>query len=163
MFDEVRCAMSAIGAAVFLLAMPALEQSVEDQLGREWLRPPSGTKSADGWIPVPATDVYEVVASKEIVAVIHDLTDERCVPLSEEQARYFTGHYYRKEGGTRSFLVMAVYGQGGTGEYTVSRRGDDLLVSHGSLGRHSAFHRSALVVNLDLQPQEVFVTASIDQ
>ena len=152
--------MKAISLAI-LLAVPILCSATDDQPGREWLRPPPENKSAGDWIPLAATDVFEVVASKEIVAILRDLPDKPFAPLTDDQARYFTGTYYRKESGKKTFLIRAVYGQGGTGRYTVSHRGNDILVDHGSLGHQSAFHKSALIVNLDFEPHELYLVAEI--
>lgn len=135
--------------------------AADDQAGREWLRSPPKDNISGEWIGLPETDTYEVVASKEIVALIRDLADKDIAPLSEVTAKYFTGHYYRGERGMKPFLVRAVYGHGGTGGYTVSRRGNDLLIRHDSLGRSSAYHKSALVVNLDFAPRQVYIVASI--
>jgi hypothetical protein len=154
--------MSAIGAVVLVLAIAVLEPAGQDQSGREWLRSPPAKSFAE-WTPVPEKDVYEVVASKEIIAVLSELSGKPWIALSEGQARYYTGHYFQKTPGQRTFLVRAVYGQGGTGGYSVSRRGSEVHVSHGSLGRSDASHKSALVVNLDFVPQQLFVTASVDQ
>lgn len=150
--------MKSLFTALFMAACVC--QAADDQAGRAWLRPPPGNAYAE-WVPLPETDVYEVVASKEIVALIRDLPAKPFAALSEDTAKYFTGHYYRAGRGKKPFLLRAVYGQGGTGGYKVSRRGNDLLVSHRSLGHHTAYHKSALVVNLDFTPRRVYIEISM--
>ena len=101
-----------------------------------------------------------MVASKEHVA-LSDLPSKVIVPLNASTAKYFTGHYYRCKSPKRAFLVRSVRGHGGTGSYMLSRRGNDLWVYHGSLGHQLAWHRSALVVNLDFTPREVYFDTSV--
>ncbi|EEF57367.1 hypothetical protein [Pedosphaera parvula] len=129
--------------------------------GKDWLRTPPDPKGK--WTQIPEQDIYEVVASKETVAVVSELAKKRFVELSDEQARFFTGHYFHSSKGKKPYLLRAVYGHGGTGKYTVSRNGSSVLVLHGSLGHSDASHKSALVVNLDFVPIETYVETEIDE
>jgi hypothetical protein len=131
------------------------------QTGEAWLNPAPDSIADSKWIAIDTTDIYEVVASKEIVAEIRDLEHKHFTLLTEDEAKYYTGHYYRCPKGKHPYLVRAVYGQGGTGSYKVSRLGNSLLVSHGSLGHSAACHTSALVVNLEFAPNEIYNKISI--
>ena len=120
-----------------------------------WLRFPSELNWSD-WKELPQSAIYEVVASKEAVALYGDLKNKEFIPLSEEKAAYFTGSYFHLKPEERPFLFRTVYGQGGTGHYTLYRKGDSLLIFHGSLGHASAYHRSAIIANLPFTPIEVY-------
>ena len=123
--------------------------------GSEWVaRPPEPNWHTEAK-SLNREDFYEVSASKETVAVL-DLEPKSIISLTEEQARWWTGHYYKCEQGKKPYLVRALYGQGGTGAYSLFRLGSALVVSHGSLG-DPAMNRSALIVNLDFEPMEVYV------
>ena len=129
-----------------------------EQGGAEWeAQPPSEKSNAQ---ELNAEDFYEVSASKEAIAVLFDLKTDSIMPLTESRAQWYTGHYYKCKKGKKPYLVRAIYGQGGTGRYTLSKIGTSLWVMHGSLGA-PAMHRSALIVNLDFEPTSVYVTRSI--
>jgi hypothetical protein len=68
---------------------------------------------------------------------------------------------YEPAAGKQPYLVRVMYGHAGTGSYGVLRRGNDIRVFHGSLGRTNACTKSALVVNLEFAPREVYVEISI--
>lgn len=135
--------------------------AANEQDGRAWIFRPSGKFQWSDWKELPKKNIYEVVASKKIVAVIRDLLKKRFTLLSKDTATYFTGHYYHCPKGMKPYLVRAVYGQGGTGHFTISRHGDELLVYHVSLGYNSAAHKSALVINLDFTPTKVYTFFSV--
>ncbi len=130
--------------------------------GREWLNPPSEGAFPDGAThAIQASDVYEVVASKNYVPVVRDLKDRAYVKLTPDSAVYFTGHYFQCPKGKTPYLVRAVYGHGGTGKYSVMRFGRKVLIDHGSLGRTDAANKSALLVNLDFEPEAIYTVVHI--
>ena len=81
--------------------------------------------------------------------------------LSPERAMWFTGHYYTCPSGKQAYLVRAVYGHAGTGSFSLKRLEDDLLITHESLGRSTIYQKTALVVNLDYEPDQIFIRVSI--
>lgn len=129
--------------------------------GKAWLHPAPPTCRSSSLKELPASDFFEVAASKEYVAEVRDLERRRFVPLTQETAHYFTGDYYRCPSGKRPFLVRAVFAHGGTGNYTLHRCGNALLVSHASLGTTTIYRRSALVVNLSFTPTDVYTAVSV--
>lgn len=145
----------------FLIIACSIGIAGDGQSGRAWLRPTPRTDKYDEWKELRDTDIYEVVASKQAAAIYFDLASKPCVALSEDRAKYFTGHWYACPRRKRPFLVRAVYVQGGTGKYLASRRGEDLCIAHGSLGSGGDYHQSALVVNLDFTPRQTYVEAAI--
>jgi hypothetical protein len=110
---------------------------------------------------IAETDIFEVVASKEYVAIIRDLPVKSVVKLLPSTASYYTGHYFNCRSGTKPFLVRAVYGHGGTGGYEVARIAHAIWVQHSSLGHTSPANRSALILCLDFKPDHVYNTISI--
>lgn len=130
------------------------------QVSCDWIRLPIREKAADDWEAFPEADIYEVVHSKFELA-IDRLSKEQYVPIEEIVARYFTGKYFKHFPKKKSYLVRAVYGHGGTGSYTVSRHGNDLLIEHSSLGHEVIYHKSALLLNLDFTPEQVYIACSI--
>jgi hypothetical protein len=130
--------------------------------GDEWLDPPPpGPHPPDSFHEVPREDWFEVVASRAHVPVVRDLKNRSFVRLTKDQATWFTGPYYRCPAGKAPYLVRAVYGHGGTGHYTLVQFGRRLFVSHGSLGPEHAAHKSAIVVNLEFEPEAVYTAVSV--
>lgn len=74
--------------------------------------------------------------------------------------KYFTGIYFQSEQ-KKLYIVRSVYGHGGTGNYTVSRLGNNLLIEHSSLGQEIVYHKSALILNLEFEPKEIYIICSI--
>jgi hypothetical protein len=130
--------------------------------GFDWIKsPPEGSFAAESSREIPASDFYEVVASKDYVAIQRDLVTQTSVKITPDTARYFTGPYFRCPEGKTPYLVRAVYGHGGTGRYELKRNGRKLLVEHGSLGHSDAANKSALVVNLDFEPEAAYAVVHI--
>lgn len=132
--------------------------------GRDWLNgPPEGEFLDDATREVEESDIYEVVASKSYVPVFSDLKERAYVKITADSAKFFTGHYFKCPQGKTPYLVRAVYGHGGTGKYFVKRSGRRVLVEHGSLGRTDLANKSALVVNLDFEPEAIYTVVHIAQ
>jgi hypothetical protein len=144
---------------IAILAVVASFSAEAVEGGREWLVPSPSPQSFEAAIDIPPTDIYEVVASKEYAAVLGDLKERAFVKISETQAQYYTGHYFQRKAGQTTYLVRAVNSNGGTGNYTVKRSGSMLLVYHGSLGSPRSIERSALVVNVDFDVEQVRVSS----
>ena len=151
--------MSVILAAL-MLAFPPGDPPRGD--GADWLKPPpAGSFTGAGTQEVDEAETYEVVASKLHVAELRDLKDRGYIAITSEQAKYFTGPYFSCPRGKNPYLVRAVYGHGGTGGYSVKREGRKLLVEHDSLGRRNSANKSALIVNLDFEPESMYTVVRI--
>lgn len=111
---------------------------------------------------IPEADIYEVVASKEYVAVDR-LKEKSIIKIDEKTAKWYTGHYYKCPEGKHPYLVRAVYGHGGTGKYTVKGSDENLLILHESLGKKAIFNKSALVINLEGEPKKIIIRVGIDE
>jgi hypothetical protein len=83
------------------------------------------------------------------------------VELPPQRAVWFTGDYYASPPDKQAYLVRAVYGHAGTGRFQLERIGDDLFIHHQSLGRSTIHQKTALVVNLDFVPEQIFIRVSI--
>ncbi len=70
---------------------------------------------------------------------------------------YFPGFRYKCPSSTTAYLVRALYEHPSNGMFSAKRSGDDLLVRHYALGSKADLHRSALVVCLDFEPNQVYV------
>ena len=131
------------------------------QLRCDWVRLAPEDEAADEWVELPDSDYYEVVASMHAIAV-SDLSAVAVLPLTVDRAKRLNDHY-EPVAGKQPYLVRAMYGQAGTGSYHVYRRGSDIVVFHGSLGRTSACTESALIVSLEFAPSELYVELSISE
>lgn len=131
--------------------------------GKDWLNSPAIKDIYSEKYPeINPKDIYQVVPTKKSTA-IYRLQNKDLQKITEKMAKWYTGHYYQCEKGKQPYLVRAVYGHGGTGEYTLKRIGGALLVMHGSLGKRNVYNKSALIVNLDFEPEELFIVVSIDR
>lgn len=124
----------------------------------QWVRWPSPELLAEEWVELSSDDIYEVLASRELEAVSGSLQSEPFVPLTADEAEHFNDRY-EAAAGKQPYLVRATYGHSGV--YSVLQRGRGIQVRHSSLGHTSLCHPSALVVNLDFVPEEIFVEVSI--
>lgn len=139
------------------LAFAALANSATRD---SWLAEPPPGISFRKQDAVPERDVYEVVASMRAHAEA-ELQKVPLLPLSEAQARKFTGEYYSCPKGKRPFLTRALYGFAGTGKFWVYQIKREIWVLHESLGSEFASSRTALILNLDFDPAKAYVTVSI--
>jgi hypothetical protein len=139
---------------LLLLILLSIQVACGD--GEEWLHKPPKNWSDE--IKIPETDIYEVVASKEYVAVERDLKSKSFVEVDEELAKWFTGHYFKRKENQRTYLVRAVNSNGGTGKYMVYRDKNTLIVTHGSLGGVNVVNKSALLINLEFKLERVFTS-----
>jgi hypothetical protein len=124
-----------------------------------WYRPPQVRTRGDER-PLPDTDVHEVITEKISLAE-QELEEVACVEISDESASALAGQSVERELGKDLYLVRGVYLNRGTGRFTVTLVGSDLLVHNGSLG-HSAvdMKRQALIVSLPHKPNQVFVSCN---
>ena len=113
------------------------------------------------WVILPKTYIYEVVTSQMGISSVRDLPESGFKELREANARWCTGHYYTCPAGKRPFLIRAVYARR-FGRLRVERQGNSLAVIWGSIPGTSNrdLERSALVVNLDFTPDEVYNESS---
>jgi hypothetical protein len=150
-----------ISITLFVLLVLGACQGSKSQAGAEWLREPDAEDAqSEKYTDIPQTDIYEVTASK-IAFAFMELEQTSIYKLSPELAIWYTGHYYTNSAGKQPYLVRAVYGHAGTGAFSLKRLGDDLLVVHQSLGHSTIYQKTALVVNLDFEPDQVFIRVKI--
>jgi len=129
--------------------------------GAEWLREPDLDIIQNAqFVEIPVSDIYEVTASKAAFALM-ELEQTRFTKLSPQQALWYTGPYYDSSPDKQAYLVRAVYGHAGTGAFSLKRLEDDLLIVHQSLGRSTIYQKTALVVNLDFEPGQIYIDVKI--
>lgn len=102
-------------------------------------------------------DIYEVPKSRSDTALSR-LEKVRFRKLVENEAKFFLGEFYEKPGNKDPYLVRAVYGHGGTGGFSFNWCGDDILIVHLSLGKGRPENRTALILNLDKAPKNVYIS-----
>jgi hypothetical protein len=143
-----------------LLVLGACRDSTMQE-GAEWLREPDLEEIHDEqYIDIPKTDIYEVSASKVDIA-FRELEQTSISKLTPELAVWYTGHYYTCPADKQPYLVRAVYGHAGTGAFSLKRFDGNLLILHQSLGRSTIYQKTVLVVNLDYEPDQVFIRVKI--
>ena len=128
-----------------------------------WLRdPPEDFRDAAR--KIDESDAYEVVASARDMLVFSPfggLNDAAFSKISPDDARRITGPYYRCPDGKTPYLVRAAYGHSGTGVFEFERAGRKVHIRHGSLERSFQAYRTAFILNLDFEPEEIYVSVSI--
>lgn len=100
---------------------------------------------------------YEADAIKLLESSqIHEISKEKMLEFAQTPLKYNKNMNF--------YLVRALYLNKGTGGFSVSAQGNQLWVSHGSLG-HSAvpMSRTALVIALKEKPQDIYITCSMDE
>jgi hypothetical protein len=126
-----------------------------------WYNPPPGGALEGPGEELDGERIHEVVDPKEGEAEAL-LEQVAILELTDEQASWFTGEPLPQVPGTRAYVVRGVYLTKGTGTFSVSVHGDQLVVFNGSLGSGgNPMRRQALVVQLEKPPDEVFVTCSM--
>jgi hypothetical protein len=115
-------------------------------------------KTVVEWAKVDPAEVYQV--TKPTWPKAESMLAKKAITLlSTDQARQLAGKPIVVPPRKKPYLVRAVYYERGTGKYYVSVLGTYLSVNHDSLGPWpAAMKRDALVVLLDTEPNEVFVT-----
>lgn len=123
--------------------------------------PPPEAPRRREWEGLDRARIHEVIESREPQAE-ELLQDVSIVELNCEQAAEFIGEALPEVPGTKPYLTRAVYLNRGTGGFSVYLLEDELLVYHRSLGRRAVpMKRQALVLQLERQPTQVFVTCSM--
>jgi hypothetical protein len=132
--------------ALLLLSASACVAAEPDAWLRSW---PQGATGQD----VPPDQITEIPHS--LFEYAEDLLKNE--PYFHIGEGYFPGFSYACQSGTSAYLVRALYERPSTGTFNVKQHGHDLLVRHYALGPRSVSHRSALVVCLGFEPEQVYV------
>ena len=123
--------------------------------------PPPETPRRGEWEQLDRARIHEVLESRELQAE-ELLQDVSIVEVTAEQAAELIGATLPDQPDTQPYLTRGVYLNGGTGSFSVYLLEDQLLVHHGSLGHRAVpMKRQALVLQLEQEPQDVFVTCSM--
>jgi hypothetical protein len=133
----------------------------------EWRPAPDFNEADRNWVILPQTDIYEVGISQMSGRLIRDFPACGFKELTEAEAQRVTGHHFASAAGKRPFLIRAVYAREGIGAFRVERKGNSLegnslAVIWGSYPglSHQDIGQSALVVNLDSTPIEIYNQSS---
>ena len=133
-----------------------------DPVKVEWRPAPNFNEADANWTILPATDIYEVGASHLADHSVRDLPECGFKELSEADAKRVAGNHYSLVAGKRPFLIRATYARSGFGVFRVERKESGLAVIWGSVPGLSDKDtgQSALVVNLDSTPTEIYNQSS---
>ena len=108
--------------------------------------------------PIPRDQFFEVPVSMFELAE-ERLTKSAVIPQESYDIEAFGLRSFSCPTKTRPFLVRAIYENGRTGGYHLQQIDSALWVGHESLGAGTSKHRSALIVCLDFNPKEIYVTS----
>jgi hypothetical protein len=146
-------------AILALLFLPAICIGTQQDTPKvDWRPAPNFNEGDRNWVILPQTDIYEVGASQMIGRRVRDLPECGFKELTVGEAEFLAGHHYLCPTGKHPFLLRALYGQEGIGSFRVERKENSLAVIWGSYPAiaHRGIGESALVVNLDSRPSEIY-------
>lgn len=151
------------GASLFLLFSPSMALPLDSWL----VSPPDecvdqlkNTGTMEEFLASRAY-IYEVPKSKSHVAEKR-LSKTSFMRLAFLNAQYYLGKSYTKpKDGTTPYLVRALYGNGSTGDFTFQWCNEDILISHLSLGKKWETNRSALILHLEKEPRNIYITVDM--
>jgi hypothetical protein len=159
----MRCTLFILSLALVWLSScsPPKRESATSSTVDSWYRPPSDWTRFRQAKALPDADVTQV--SPALMASAEgQLRDAAWVKVTPDRASELAGHPMKAQADSSFFLVRAVFLNRGTGKFSVTLVGSELLVEHGSLGHSSApMKRQALVVRLPQPPEVVFVSCSM--
>jgi len=101
-----------------------------------------------------SSDMIEVSHSK-FEAAKSKLLKLPIVEVNPSLVGFYTGVKPEDKGEGKFYLVRALFGNGGTGGFSVFTCGEDLLVSHHSLGNAQNPNETALIIRLVSYPRHV--------
>jgi hypothetical protein len=116
------------------------------------------------WEILPREEVWEVGASKLDTQLIRHLPGSGFQALSKNNAGFLAGRHYSCPANLHPYLIRAVYRKGGTGQFRAERKGNKLAIVWADPtfihpeepDRPRQYEESAVIVNLDFTPDEVF-------
>lgn len=127
--------------------------------------PDAWQNGSPGGAPPEATPIAQdsifMVQVEQNSAALARLEDESAILLSESEARKFVGDLYHDKPNSKPYLVRALVKCCLASSF-VSRLGDDLYVWSMAMGEPT-YQRTALVVNLDFDPETVYVSLGFVQ
>jgi hypothetical protein len=130
---------------------------------KSWYHPPQSDDFARfrKAAPLPDSAVIEVTPA-QLARAEKVLRQAPSIGISSQRASAFVGRNVESVDGQRWYLIRAVCLNRGTGAFSVTQLGHDVLVEHGSLGRSAVpMQRQALVVRLPERPGVVFTSCSM--
>jgi hypothetical protein len=121
--------------------------------------PPAKIYPLTGWQVLDFKRLHQVAAAQQTAAE-KLLETAAALEITAQQAADLLGQPLPDIPGTKPYLTRAVYLN--PGGFSVYARGEQLLISHASLGHSPVpMKRQALVLQLAQPPVEVFVTCSM--
>jgi len=109
---------------------------------------------------VEKENIFEVSHSG-FSATEYVLKDNDMVPLREDVLWTYISTAPESNGELKPYLVRALYGHSANGYFDFRWCGNDLMISHISLGRTSMVNRTAFIVFLPKQPNSAILYVNI--
>jgi len=139
---------------VVILNGCACQLSSQEKAGMDWVTEyPSNFNGK----PVEFREVDE----NNIKNAIETLKEVPVRQISPDEAQAYTGVKLPEPSHGKYYLVRAVHGYLGSGGYEVTYDGESLLINHSSLGSCMLYYQSALVLQLQKEPNKVFVEVNV--
>jgi hypothetical protein len=149
-----------VAAYTFVALSGCSGLTVQD--GESWRRPPpiGLSEFQKGAVDI-GKELYRVRPDR-LTKAVYLLKETSIVPVDRDLATDLIGQPLEVSGRTRLYLVRALqYGEG-TGRFYAMRRGTEILVHHGVLGRGPDKPvRAAVILGLDFVPTELYVSSNI--
>jgi hypothetical protein len=138
----------------------------------------AATDDAQSWVSSPPADrvsyehrgsqleescIFEVTVSKFDLAYSQYLFAAPIAAITVEQAKMYAGAAYNCSESKHPYLIRGVYFNGGTGGFSAYHWGRNIWIFHGCLAGGENLKKSALVVNLDFNPERVYVSAAVSE
>lgn len=128
--------------------------------GETWVNNPEGICADFSALnKLESSHVVEVSRSK-FEAAKSKLLNSSIVEITPDLVGFYTGLKLEDTEKGKFYLVRALFGNGGTGGFSVFTCGEDLLVSHHSLGNAKKPNETALIIRLETFPNHVYVKYS---
>jgi hypothetical protein len=134
-----------------LFSLPANQP--KDEKG-SWIHLPLNYAEHEGNL-VLSPKVYWETQTTRLPMAVEKLKDKTIEELTSEDAEYYAGPHYRKQIGTRPYLVRAVFWNY-TGDFSLYWLNDELHVSYFSLGWMNGEKKLPIIVNLKRPPRAVY-------
>jgi hypothetical protein len=156
-------------AVIALTSCVSQDKNAED-IGFQLAAPKTKSKT-DSWIfepqKYPGSSRGHAIGKKsswqtqvtKLPMAVEKLSDAAVVELTDELATYYAGPHYKRQVGTRPYLVRAVFWNY-TGDFDLYWNDEALYVHQSSLGGIYGETKLPIVVNLKQPPKAVYVYMS---
>jgi hypothetical protein len=124
-------------------------------------RPPTELNDVSAWLLLESSSAHEIIGTLEQAAE-ESLNKSPYFEITTEQVKKLTEGEFISIPKTKPYLVRSVFLNKGTGAYYLRVKNGNLWIHHASLGKGPVpMRKQAIVVQLQGEPNEVYVTCSM--